>query len=127
MNKLYSQIASLLVVVGLGTAWAFKLLTFEQLGTGATALLGLIYGLYQKYEKGVVETKSLKLEDELNKEKKFSSETMKIHNILVNKLNKEKQDHLDLKNSISKNEIVVETVQEVIEKPKRKYYKAKKS
>ena len=65
MNKLYSQIASLIVIVGLGTAWSFKLLTFEQLGTGAAALLGLIYGLYQKYEQGVLQIKSLKLEDEL--------------------------------------------------------------
>ncbi len=123
MNKLYAQIASLLVVVGLGTAWAFKLLTFEQLGTGATALLGLIYGLYQKYEKGVVETKSLKLEDELRMSK------AKVTNLISSKLiMASKYD--ELQKSVLKSELVtteVETPVEVVEKPKRKYYKSKKS
>lgn len=123
MNKLYSQIASLLVVVGLGTAWAFKLLTFEQLGTGATALLGLIYGLYQKYEKDVVETKSLKLEDELRMSK------AKVTNLISSKLiMASKYD--ELQKSVLKSELVtteVETPVEVVEKPKRKYYKSKKS
>lgn len=123
MNKLYSQIASLLVVVGLGTAWAFKLLTFEQLGTGATALLGLIYGLYQKYEKGVIETKSLKLEDQL-----------KVSNAKVINLSFSKEQLLkkydEFQKSILKSELITtdsETPVEVVEKPKRKYYKSKKS
>ena len=118
MNKLYSQITSLLVVVGLGTAWSFKLLTFEQLGTGTTALLALIYGLYQKYEQGVIKVKSLKLEDELKLSKDKTNSLVK--------------DYNDLQKSILKSKLVVtETevpleVQVPAEKPKRKYYKAKK-
>lgn len=111
------------MVVGLGTAWVFNLINLETLGTGATALLGLIYGLYQKYEQSVIKTKALKLEDELEDSKD------KLTNALYSKASViAKYDQLQ--KSILKSELVVtdsETPIEVVEKPKRKYYKSKKS
>lgn len=123
MNKLYSQITSLLVVVGLGTAWVFNLITLETLGTGATALLALIYGLYQKYEQSISKNKVLKLEDELKTSKNS------LTNALYSKASiSAKYDQLQ--KSVLKSELVtteLETPLEVVEKPKRKYYKSKKA
>ena len=126
MNKLYSQIASLIVIVGLGTAWVFNLITLETLGTGTTMLLALIYGLYQKYEQTFLESKNLELESSL----KITKE--KLTNLsLAKQIVSCKYD--ELQKSILKSNLVT-TVSEIplevqipAEKPKRRYYKSKKS
>ncbi len=119
MNKLYSQIASLIVIVGLGTAWAFNVINETSFGTISLALLSAIYALYQKYEKDVVETKSLKLEDELKLSKDKTNSLVKDYNDLQKSI-------LRSKLVIAESEVPLE-VQVPAEKPKRKYYKSKKS
>jgi hypothetical protein len=109
MNKLYSQIASLIVVVALGFSFAFNLIDLATVVSASTAILGIIYGLYKQYETGVIESKmdSLALENlELKTtNKKFKS----LNQILVETLKKQ-----DISESV---------VQEA--KPKKKYYKPK--
>lgn len=72
MNKLYSQIASLIVVVGLGAAWTFNIIDGIQFTTMSGTLLAAIFALYQKYVKDEVVKINLKLEDELSSVKKYS-------------------------------------------------------
>lgn len=118
MNKLYSQIASLLVIVGLGTAWAFNVINETSFGTILLALLSAIYALYQKYEQSVLKTKALELEDKLESANKYATiQTNAIRNLSAKLLNTEAA--AELGTSI--------TSAEVVEKPKRKYYKSKKS
>ena len=66
MNKLYSQIVSLVVIVGLGTAWAFNVINETSFGAISVVLLSAIYALYRKYEKDEVVTNNMKLEDKIN-------------------------------------------------------------
>lgn len=66
MNKLYSQIASLVVIVGLGTAWAFGVIDATLFTTISATVLSAIFALYQKYEKDEVVKTNLKLEDNLS-------------------------------------------------------------
>ena len=75
MNKLYSQIASLLVIVGLVTAWAFNVINETSFGTISVVLLSAIYALYQKYEKDEVVTNNMKLEDKINELELFKKES----------------------------------------------------
>lgn len=109
MNKLYSQITSLVVIVGLGAAWAFNVINETSFGTISVALLSAIYALYQKYEKDEVVETNLKLEDKVStlQAKVIESETDKV--VLSNKLNEvySKAQHE-----------VIETPVEVV-KPKR--------
>jgi len=72
MNKLYSQIASLIVVVGLGTAWVFNIITAVEFTTISGTVLSAIFALYQKYVKDEIIKTNLKLEDELSSAKKYS-------------------------------------------------------
>lgn len=66
MNKLYSQIVSLVVIVGLGTAWAFGVIDATLFTTISVTVLSAIFALYQKYEKDEVVKTNLKLEDTLS-------------------------------------------------------------
>ena len=54
MNKLYSQIVSLVVIVGLGTAWVFGVIDATLFTTISVTVLSAIFALYQKYEKDEV-------------------------------------------------------------------------
>lgn len=54
MNKLITQISSLVVVVGLGTLWAFNVIDGLQFTTMSTAIVAAIIALNQKFEKEVV-------------------------------------------------------------------------
>ena len=109
MNKLYSQIVSLVVIVGLGTAWAFNVINETSFGTISVVLLSAIYALHQKYDKDEVVKQKLDLEDKVSilKNKVIESENRNL--VLSNKLNEvySKVQHE-----------VIETPIEVI-KPKR--------
>lgn len=109
MNKLYSQITSLIVIVGLGTAWAFNVIDATSFTTISVTLLSAIFALYQKYEKDEVVATNIKLEDKVFtlQSKIIESENDKV--VLSKKLNEvySKVQHE-----------VIETPVEVI-KPKR--------
>lgn len=64
MNKTISYITSLVTVVGLGTAWAFGKIDATGFSAISIAVLGAIYGLYQKFEKG----KAVKLVNKLTED-----------------------------------------------------------
>lgn len=66
MNKLYSQIVSLVVIVGLGTAWAFGVIDVTLFTTISATVLSAIFALYQKYEKDEVVKINLQLENSLS-------------------------------------------------------------
>lgn len=55
MNKLVTQISSLVVVIGLGTLWAFNVIDGLQFTTMSTAIVAAIIALNQKFEKEVIE------------------------------------------------------------------------
>lgn len=112
MNKLYSQITSLVVIVGLGTAWAFNVVDATSFTTISVTLLSAIFALYQKYEKDEVIATNLKLEDEL----KITN--IKLTNALVSE-NFIFHKYEQLQQSLLKSELnVTETPVEVV-KPKR--------
>ena len=112
MNKLYSQITSLIVVVGLGTAWAFNVINETLFGTISVTLLSTIYALYQKYEKNEVVKTNLKLEDELKTTNAKLTNALVSENFIFHK-------YEQLQQSLLKSELnVTETPVEVV-KPKR--------
>lgn len=113
MNKLYSQIVSLVVIVGLGTAWAFGVIDATLFTTISVTVLSAIFALYQKYEKDEVVKTNIKLEDELSSAKKYSQiQKDAIKNLTsYNKELKESQEVKIVEN--------VSVVPEVIVKPKR--------
>lgn len=114
MNKLYSQIASLIVVVGLGTAWAFNVIDGIQFTTMSGTLLAAIFALYQKYVKDEVVKINMQLEDELSEARLSIKGAQSIYNQTVNKVNSLNEELVNLKTSMSQNEIAV-----LDEKPKR--------
>jgi hypothetical protein len=114
MNKLYSQIASLIVVVGLGTAWAFGVIDVKSFTTISVTVLSAIFALYQKYEKDEVVAANMKLEDNL----KYQNDIVNKLRIQVNEgvvLNSFLNDKLNGFNDVSINKTINET--EI--KPKR--------
>lgn len=101
MNKLYSQITSLLVIVGLGTAWAFGVIDATLFTTISVTILSAIFALHQKYDKDEVVKQKLDLEDKVS--------------ILKNKVIESENGNLVLSNKL--NEVYSKVQHEVIETP----------
>lgn len=114
MNKLYSQIASLVVIVGLGTAWTFGVIDATLFTTISVTILSAIFALYQKYEKDEVVKTNLQLEDTL---KSFVNSNFR----LTSKLNElETLEILNRKTDSKKvNEIDAVKIDSITEKPKK--------
>ncbi len=100
MNKLYSQITSLIVILGLGTAWVFNVINETSFGTISVALLSAIYALYQKYEKNEVIKTNLKLNEKL---KEISSKLLNISvskDLILDKYEKLQKSLLSLESTV---------------------------
>lgn len=107
MNKLYSQIVSLVVIVGLGTVWAFGVIDATLFTTISVTVLSAIFALYQKYEKDEVVKTNLQLEDALSSYKTKNNKLEVLvsdRNLIIKTLAEEanKQTILTVNNEIEK-------------------------
>lgn len=100
MNKLYSQITSLIVIIGLGTAWTFNVINEISFGTILVTLLSVIFALYQKYEKDEVVATNMKLNEKL---KETNSKLLNISvskDLILNKYEKLQKSLLSLESTV---------------------------
>jgi hypothetical protein len=75
MNKLYSQITSLIIVTALAISFAFGIVDLATVVSASTAILGIIYGLYKQYETDAIAA-SLESKELENLELKFEIENI---------------------------------------------------
>ena len=110
MNKTITYIASVVTVLGLGTAYALGYIDGTGFGTISVAVLGTLFGLYKNFETNRVKSKLLVLEDKL-----FDAEfeTTRLKNVNVSLVTAVKESNArfeDLSNKKAETPVVIEPV-----------------
>lgn len=93
MNKTFTLITGAIVIILFATLLGFGQIDLLTFGTSVTAVLGVVYGFYQKVEN--VEL-NLKIEDEIE----FNKDAMSAHNQMSNNLNKQILENKNLHKTI---------------------------
>ena len=121
MKKVYSISAIVLTGVTL-VAYLFGKIDSVTFGTVTGMIATTLFGLYQKFEKGVILEEKLKLEDQLQYERQFVKGAESAHNQMANDLTNAKKVISNLTERLKETAKVVEeiTTEVVVKKTKNR-------
>lgn len=117
MNKQITLIAGIVVLIGLGALAAFNKIDLETFGSISVAVLGAIWGFYNKFEnkelKTENETLELEVEGFMAAHNHMVDKTRKMESLntsLVDSLKESNKKYEDLQSKIKPSEVVIEPV-----------------